>query len=65
MRQQQSIAIPAWFEGLLIGCCLSLLWVPWALVQPSDLNRNRLPFNLVDSHLPTGVHHTAIDQPSP
>ncbi len=63
MRQQ--LALSAWFEGLLIGSCLSLLWVPWALVQPGDLNRDRLPFNPVESHLSTQSHRAAIYQLSP
>ena len=41
--QQRHIAVPPWVESLLIGSLISLLWVPWVLIQSNTLDRKAAP----------------------
>ncbi|NJM95971.1 MAG: hypothetical protein HC800_01020 [Phormidesmis sp. RL_2_1] len=39
MPKQRLRELPPWIESLLLGSCLSLLWMPWALAQSPTLTR--------------------------
>ncbi len=63
MRSLQQIVIPAWVEGLLIGSCLSLLWIPWAMTAPVEGNPQSISLDSVESSLLAPSH--AIYQLNP